>query len=158
MEKHSDTHENERIVSKERSKENPPHSSLARTVIFIAVIFIFIIIFGILVVGYNKLKTNNKLKAEIVTLQQDFEVRFKADQQAFNQKWDRKITSLKIGVEEKVRFMDKESKRVKSNGKNKVESKPYFINPFKGSHTKLSIKPKKNKGRLNEGIFLKNFN
>jgi hypothetical protein len=146
MDKHSDKHENERIVSKERSKENPPHSSLARTVIFIVVIFIFVIIFGGLVVGYNKLKTNKKLKAEIMTLQQDFEVRFKADQQAFNQKWDREITSLKIGVEEKVRFMGKESKKVKNDEENKVESKPCLINPFKGSHTQLSIKSKKNKG------------
>ena len=78
-----------------------------------------------------------------MTLQQDFEVRFKADQQAFNQKWDREITSFKIGVEEKVRFMGKESKKVKNDEENKVESKPCFINPFKGSHTQFSIKSKK---------------
>ena len=84
-------------------------SLFLRATLFFIGVLVVILLFLFLTLAYNELKSKDRIKSEIITLQKDFEARFNTDKKAFDQKWENERSLLREKIKEKRQLIKQKS-------------------------------------------------
>ena len=84
-------------------------SLFLRATLFFIGVLVVILLFLFLTLAYNELKSKDRIKSEIITLQKDFEARFNTDKKAFDQKWENERSLLREKIKEKHQLIKQKS-------------------------------------------------